>query len=121
MHRGVAIFSAPARLSVSDIARMAAAPLRTVGAQRAIVFGSYARGNADAWSDIDLAVVMESALPRWERALALGALQDAIPVPLDLIVFTPEEFERGIASGLDVFASILSDGRTVYPACGEVP
>ena len=118
---GVAVFNAPAKLSLSDLARLATEPLRAAGAKRAIVFGSYARGCADAWSDLDLAVILETDLPRWERGRTFDGLYDAVPVAIDLLVFTPSEFERGIASGLDVFASILSDGKTIYPQFDEQP
>ena len=121
MDRGGAIFNEPARLSPVELARLAVEPLRAAGAQRAVVFGSFARGTADAWSDLDLAVVIETDLPRWERGRVLDALFEALPLSLDLLVLTPSEFERGIASGLDVFAHMLRDGKTIYPTCDELP
>lgn len=111
----VAVFNEPSKWSLENLARLAAEPLQAVGAKRAIAFGSYARGLADAWSDLDLVVVMETDLPKLERRVLLGDLYDKIPVSLDLLVFTPSEFERGVQVGLDVFAALAADGKTIFP------
>ena len=116
MEDPVTILREPARWSLAELSRLAAGPLEAAGALRAVVFGSYARGVADAWSDLDLAVVIDTGLPRLERSRLLEALHDAVPVPLDLLIYTPSEFERGSAAGLDVFAAIASEGKTIFPA-----
>ncbi len=115
MNGGVTILRAPAKWSLADLAHLAAEPLRTAGAQCAIAFGSFARGAADAWSDLDLAVVIDTELPRLERGRLLGDLYDAIPVSLDLLIFTPSEFEKGTAAGFDVFSAIIAEGKTIFP------
>lgn len=120
MDRGVAVFNEPSKWSLANLARFAAEPLRTAGAKRAVAFGSYARGIADAWSDLDLVVVIETDLPRLERGRLLGDLYDALPVSLDLLVFTPSEFERGVQAGLDVFAAIATEGKTIFPVGRDV-
>lgn len=116
MEGSVTILREPARWSLADLSRLAAGPLKAAGALRAVVFGSYARGVADAWSDLDLAVVIDTDLPRLERGRLLEDLHDAVPVPLDLLIYTSSEFERGGAAGLDVFAAIASEGKTIFPA-----
>lgn len=116
MEGSVTILREPAEWSLADLARLAAGPLEAAGALRAVAFGSYARGVADAWSDLDLAVVLDTDLPRLERGRLLEALHDAVPVSLDLLVYTPSEFERGRAAGLDVFAAIADEGKTIFPA-----
>jgi uncharacterized protein len=57
-----------------------------------ILFGSQARGDAGRDSDLDLLVVMAVDGPKLEKRLAIrGALRD-FPLPLDIVVTTPEEF-----------------------------
>lgn len=119
MEGSVTILREPAEWSLADLARLAAGPLEAAGALRAVAFGSYARGVADAWSDLDLAVVLDTDLPRLERGRLLEALHDAVPVSLDLLVYTPSEFERGRAAGLDVFAAIADEGKTIFPAAAS--
>lgn len=120
MEGGVAVFNQPSRWSLADLSRFAAEPLRAAGVERAVAFGSYARGVADAWSDLDLAVVIETDHPRLERGRLLGSLYDALPVSLDLLVFTPSEFERGVQAGLGFLASIATEGKTIFPVGRDV-
>ena len=62
------------------------------GATLVVVFGSFARGETGRWSDLDMIAVMESDLPFIAR---LGELyRGMVPtVGLDLLVYTPEEWE----------------------------
>ena len=119
MDGSVTIVRAPPKWSLEDLARLAAGPLAAAGARRAVAFGSYARGAADAWSDLDLAVVLDTELGRFERAGLLEELHGALPVALDLLVYTPAEFSRGMAAGLDLFAAIAAEGKTIYPLEAE--
>ena len=120
MDGGVAVFNQASNWSLASLAGLAAEPLRAAGAKRAVAFGSYARGVADAWSDLDLVVVIETDLPRLERGQLLADLYDALPVSLDLVVFTPSEFQRGVQAGLDVFAAIATEGKTIFPVGRDV-
>ena len=60
---------------------------------RIILFGSHARGNAGADSDIDLLVVMPVTGSRRDKAIEIGVSLHDISIPKDLIVVTPQEFE----------------------------
>lgn len=59
----------------------------------AYLFGSYPAGTATAWSDLDVLVVCDSQEPFVERPRAFADLLD-LGVPVDLLVYTPAEFER---------------------------
>ncbi len=118
--QGGAVFNEPSKWSLVSLAHFAAEPLRAAGAKRVIAFGSYARGVADAWSDFDLVVVIDTDLPRPERGRLLDDLYDALPVSLDLVVFTPSEFERGVQAGLEISAAIAAEGKTIFPVGRDV-
>ena len=91
--------------------RRTARVLREAGVKRAIVFGSWARGEADGFSDLDLAVVMDTSLPRPERALPLTKeLDRALPMAVDLLVYTPDEYAAGEAGGFGVFDLLRREG-----------
>ncbi len=60
--------------------------------ERISLFGSYARGHADLFTDLDILVVMETDQGFVERLRTLYALL-AVPVDLDLICYTPQEFQ----------------------------
>jgi uncharacterized protein len=80
--------------------------------ERIILFGSRARGQADAWSDYDLIVIKRTARSFVER------LQDVVPYllqfkcPADILVYTPEEFDRMQDTGLGWM--VRQEGVTVY-------
>ena len=110
----VTVLQRPAPCSLDDLRRRATPVLRAAGADRAIVFGSWARGEADGYSDLDLVVVMESDLPRPERGRDLaGQLDAALPVVVDLLVYTPGEFAAGRAGGFGVFDALARDGTDI--------
>jgi predicted nucleotidyltransferase len=61
--------------------------------EQVILFGSYAAGRRDLFTDLDLLVVMSSEQDFVRRTAELYQ-QVAAGVDLDLLVYTPEEFER---------------------------
>lgn len=108
---GVTILREAAPCSLDELRLLAVPLLRNAGASRAVVFGSWARGEADGFSDLDLVVVMETDRPRAGRGLELaGQLDATLPVVVDLIVYTPAEFAAGMSRGFDVFDALSRDG-----------
>jgi len=67
--------------------------LRRYGVTEAWLFGSWARGDADRNSDIDLIVVTASDRPFVARFQDLPRLWQEAPAGLDLLIYTPSEFE----------------------------
>jgi len=63
------------------------------GATLVVAFGSFARGNVGRASDLDLIAVMESDLPFIKRLEQLYVELEP-RVGLDLLVYTPKEFEE---------------------------
>lgn len=72
------------RYSVEEIKKIVAVLAAQYGADRVYLFGSYARGDADADSDIDLRIDKGSI-----RGLQMGGfaadLEDAFGIPVDLV------------------------------------
>jgi predicted nucleotidyltransferase len=62
------------------------------GVERVSLFGSYARGRADLLTDLDVLVVMRTDLGFVDRLRWLYE-RLAVPVDLDLLCYTPEEFD----------------------------
>lgn len=90
----------------------------TVAPSAVILFGSTARGTADPDSDLDLLVV-EDLSPQSGRTRAgeLKRLRRAlwdIPVAIDLLVFSPEEFARWRDSRTHVLGVAAREGMLVH-------
>jgi predicted nucleotidyltransferase len=120
MRSEVAVLKAPAAYTLAQLAELARGPLEEAGAERAVAFGSHARGKADAWSDLDLAVVLPTSLPFSERWTLLRNLLEALPLTVDLLVYTPEEFERGLDERMGVFDAIAREGVEIYARCARL-
>ena len=88
--------------------------LEEQGAYGAWLFGSQARGTADAESDIDLIVVQPSDEPRPLRRLAYSDAVDAAGGAVDLLVYTPEEFEAMRSAGRPFLVDALLEAKPVH-------
>src|SRR5213594_2568753 len=62
--------------------------------RKILLFGSYAVGRHDLLTDLDIIVVMESTEGFIERTGRIYQELPRVAVDLDLLVYTPDEFER---------------------------
>ena len=109
----VIIHGGAARLTVAEIRRRVAEHLTGTAVERAILFGSYARSEADATSDVDLLLIEPTERPFVERGLQHLALF-RWGVGVDLLVYTPREYERMQADGNPLLERIAQEGVTLY-------
>lgn len=77
------------------------------------MFGSFARGDADVASDVDVILIEPTSRPFIERGLAHLPLF-RIGLGVDLLVYTPEEYERLKAEGHPFIERVEREGITVY-------
>jgi uncharacterized protein len=103
-------------LSEGDIARMAALIVRDYAPLAVGVFGSYAIGVPGEDSDLDLFVIKETADLPLARARAIRRLLFGVLHPLDIHVFTPEEFEAEADEYLSFAWIIVRQARLYYAA-----
>jgi predicted nucleotidyltransferase len=83
---------------------------------RIIVFGSAARGEMTADSDVDLLVVMPEGAHRLQTAQDLHTRLFGIPVPVDIVVATPSDLARHADNPGLIYREALRGGRAVYAA-----
>ncbi len=81
-------------VAMNEIEQLGCRIGKEFGARKVVLFGSYARGTALPDSDIDLLVVAETSLPPQGRYGAVRRLLADCPAAFDIIVKTPEEYER---------------------------
>lgn len=82
-----------------------------MGALKIILFGSCASNTAGQLSDLDLFIVMDTDLPFIERLMYF--YKTILPsVPTDIIVYTPEEFERNKDNPF--IREIIKNGKIIY-------
>ncbi|MCX5673650.1 MAG: nucleotidyltransferase domain-containing protein [Planctomycetota bacterium] len=96
------------------IARLADEIVRRFHPLRLILFGSHARGDAGADSDIDLLVVLPDVPDKRRAAVEIRRALAGFPVPKDIIVTSPAEIAaRGHLVGT-VLRPALREGKVLY-------
>jgi len=82
--------------------------------ERIILFGSYAQGEGGPDSDADLLVVMNVAGSKRQQAIEIDLALEGIPIPIEVIVVTPEEVEKYRDCIGSIIREALREGKTVY-------
>jgi predicted nucleotidyltransferase len=81
--------------------------------QRIILFGSYAYGNPQPESDVDLLVIMKTSFRTTEQALQIRR-QLNIMFGLDLLIYTPERLAQRLQWGDSFLREIIEKGIVLY-------
>ena len=103
--------------TLAEIRKALTPALAASDAQRAIVFGSYARGEADEYSDLDLIIVAETDrrfITRFEDFTTLWDVTDAWRKDIDMLIYTSKELERMELSRNPFIEHALAEGVVIY-------
>lgn len=79
-----------------------------------LLFGSYARGNPTADSDLDLLVVMDTDRPKNKRSTPIRLLFQPMPCSMDILVFTPEEVAYWNGTVNHIITEAFQTGKVLY-------
>lgn len=82
--------------------------------QRIILFGSYAEGRPGPDSDLDLLIVMEVEGSIRQKANEIDMLLADRSVPMDVIVLTPEQYERQKNIAGSIARQVEREGKVIY-------
>lgn len=87
--------------------------LKAYDPEKIILFGSYASGQADQYSDIDLVIIKRTDKRFVERLVEAGSYLN-LPISLDIFVYTPEEFQVMAEAENPFIEKVQREGRIVY-------
>ncbi|SHJ42757.1 Nucleotidyltransferase domain-containing protein [Tangfeifania diversioriginum] len=79
-----------------------------------LLIGSYASGTQNNDSDLDLLIVKDSDLPRQRRAFNIRKSLIGNRIPMDILVYTPDEFESEKNEKYSFINSALKNSRLLY-------
>jgi predicted nucleotidyltransferase len=98
----------------AELARIVSVASALPGVVKILVFGSVARGDVGPASDLDLVIVLDTDKCFIER---LGEMYRMLTprVELDLLVYTPEEFDR-LRHERSFVRRLAEEARVVYAA-----
>lgn len=104
-------------LGVAMLSNLEAVLQRLIDAydpERVILFGSHATGAAEGESDIDLLVVKETGRRPIDRRIEVERLLSDRRIPLDILVYTPQELRDLYAAGNPFVEDVIETGRVLY-------
>jgi predicted nucleotidyltransferase len=82
--------------------------------EKIILFGSAARGEATPGSDVDLLIIKrDTPLYGADRVMEVSRLIER-DVPVDFLVYRPEEFEKRLKMGDPFIELVMKDGKVLY-------
>jgi uncharacterized protein len=83
-----------------------------------VLFGSHARGDSRPGSDLDFLVIEDGPFgpgkSREDEMVKLWNLLFDYPVPIDFLVYSPDEVEKWQSAPNHVVAHALKDGKVLY-------
>lgn len=84
--------------------------------EKIILFGSWAWGEPHEYSDLDLLVIKDTKQPTLKRIEDLDKIFSRRDLPMDFLVYTPEQVENRLRIG-DLFVrDVLTNGKILYDA-----
>lgn len=83
-----------------------------------ILFGSYAYGNPQPESDLDLLVIIDTSLRETQQALVIAQSLECDWFGRDLMVYTPEKLQQRLDLGDSFLKEIIAQGKVLYEASG---
>lgn len=90
--------------------------VRAAQPRRVILFGSYARGEANPDSDLDLIVVLAGAPHKHREMARLRGAVGMVGVGVDVLVFSEDEIERRARVPGTVAYWAAKEGKVMYEA-----
>lgn len=82
--------------------------------EKIIVFGSWVRGEMDEYSDIDFVVIKNTKKRFLIRLIEVAKLIDTKLGPVDVFVYTPEEFQTMVQRKIPFIENVVKEGRIIY-------
>jgi predicted nucleotidyltransferase len=88
--------------------------LGIVKPEKVMLFGSYASGHPRSGSDLDILIIMPTALPPHQRAVPFYRALAGLVIAKDILVYTPEEVLAWSNVPEALVTTALRDGRVLY-------
>lgn len=82
--------------------------------EKIILFGSFSRDDNREYSDIDLIIIKKTNERFLDRIKKSSRMISGSPHPVDILVYTPEEFEALSRQNTPFSKNMLSDSIVLY-------
>jgi len=88
--------------------------IREYDPDKIILFGSRAEGKDNEDSDVDLVIVKETEKRPLDRRIEVETLLADRAVPIDIVVYTPDEMRNLYSMGSPFVEEVVEKGRLLY-------
>lgn len=68
--------------------------IKNLSPEKIILFGSFAQGNENKDSDVDMLIVLDRKLPSHGRSIMIEKMMDGIKIPTDFLVYNHAEIKK---------------------------
>ena len=89
--------------------------IREYAPEKILVFGSFANGQVGEWSDLDLVLIKNTARRFFDRLADVISLVKP-RVGMDILVYTPAEWDEMSATNAFIRHEVVGRGRLLYAA-----
>jgi predicted nucleotidyltransferase len=97
-----------------DIDKIVNLIITNVNPDKIILFGSYAYGDPNEDSDLDLLVIKDMKEEKYKRGREIRKYLRGTKVPMDLLVYTNQEIEKLRNDKNPFISHILEKGRVLH-------
>lgn len=83
--------------------------------EKVIVFGSFAHGEENPESDLDICVIKDQVpVSPVERRFQVYRLLEDRKIPVDVVVYKPKEFKERFDLGDPFIKTLVNEGKVIY-------
>jgi hypothetical protein len=93
--------------------------VRKLNPRAIILFGSFARGDINEGSDVDIVVIANFKEPFLDRIKTLLDLNDRIGLPLEPVGYSPDEFRKMRLENNRFIEEVITRGKLIYGRLSE--
>ena len=102
------------KIAQEKIKRVSREIAKEIRPQKIILFGSFTRGKATKDSDFDLLIVKKTKRDKHKIQISLGRLLFGKGIPVDTLIYTPEEIQKRLKLGDFFIRNIIEKGKVLY-------
>ncbi len=110
----MAIQTASFQIEPSILEDVVSRLLQAGNPEKIILFGSQARGDATPESDLDLLIVDDSGLPKYDNTVRYLKALKKLGYPKDVLVCTPQDYEAWSDTINHIYAVARREGKVLY-------
>lgn len=88
--------------------------VENVNPEKIILFGSYAEGNPNENSDLDILIIKETDMPRYKRNSEVKKYLRGLKIPIDVVVYSQKEIDEWKNVKTSFVNNVLEKGKILY-------